>query len=397
MSKKRNYRHFLFVLLLADVFAAGFFGWRQLKNTIPDHIYIRTGQEAGLSEILDHPLITYPDTIDASDNGSYRIPCSFLGMFPLKEVQVETVEGKYVSVCGTPVGLYMETRGVLIVDTGEITGQDGITVSPAVHIAKAGDYILEVNGSPVTGKKELIKKIEESRGSTVELLVSRNGEKIAISLQPVLAQDNRYMLGIWVRDNTQGIGTMTYVDEEGRFGALGHGISDTDTGELLEVSEGELYEAQIVSVRKGIKGTPGELAGYIEYQDDKKIGTIEKNTEIGIFGKISKPLELPSKKVEIGYKQEVQEGKAELFVGLNQEIKSYEIEITEIYRERTDSNKAFVIRVTDAELLSQTGGIVQGMSGSPILQNGKLIGAVTHVFVQDSTKGYGIFIENMLQ
>lgn len=396
LSKKRNYRLFLFVLLLADMLAAGGLGILRLKEAIPDTVYIRAGQDAGLEEFLDLPLVTYPESIGASENGSYQIPCSFLGIVPLKQVEVKTVEDKELSVCGIPVGLYMETQGVLIVDTGEIMGQDGILREPAANIAKAGDYILEVNGCPVTRKKQLISEIQESRGETMKLLVSRKGEAIPLSLDPVQTGEEEYKLGIWVRDNTQGIGTMTYIEEDGTFGALGHGISDTDTGELLDVSGGELYQAQILSIMKGAKGTPGELSGYIEYQDQKKLGKITTNTEKGIFGKISNPQQWPVIQAKVGYKQEVKEGKAEIVTDLGDGAKTYEILITDIYKERSETNKAFEIQVTDSRLLAKTGGIVQGMSGSPVLQNGKIIGAVTHVFVRDPAKGYGIFIENML-
>lgn len=396
MQKKHNYRLLIFVLLLADMCFMTVFGIRYLKKAIPDTIYIRQGQETGVSQMLDYPFVTYSKSIDVSKNGSYQIPCYFLDMFYLKDVQVETADEKWVSVCGMPAGLYMETEGVLVVDTGEITGKDGVQAEPAEHIAKSGDYILEVNGTPVFGKKDLIKNIEASHGETVELLVNRNGEQIPLSISPVLDQNDEYKLGLWVRDNTQGIGTLTYIDENGKFGALGHGISDTDTGELLDISEGELYEAEIVSIKKGAKGMPGELSGYIEYEQEKKIGTIEKNTELGIFGEVFDVKRLPHKKVMVGYQQEVKEGKAKLLTNLNKEVKTYDIEITEIYRNKSKTNKAFEIQVTDPKLLEETGGIVQGMSGSPILQDGKLIGAVTHVFVQDSSKGYGIFIENML-
>ena len=331
-----------------------------------------------------------------SDRGSYQIPCSLLGMLPLKTVQVETVEDQWVYVSGTTVGLYMETQGVLIVDTGEITNQSGVPQEPAANIVQPGDYILEVNGKAVSRKRELIAEIENCQGEDVELLVNRKGEKIPLSLAPVLTQEEEYKLGIWVRDNTQGIGTMTYVDEEGKFGALGHGISDTDTGQLLDVSGGELYQAQIVSIIRGTQGVPGELSGYIEYDEEKKIGVIEKNSDIGIFGKIFPDTQLAKEKVMIGYKQEVKEGKAQLLMQSEGKVEKYDIEITEIYSSQQDTNKSFQIQVTDPKLLAKTGGIVQGMSGSPILQDGKLIGAVTHVFVQDSAKGYGIFIENML-
>ena len=397
MSKKRNYRLFLFGFLLADLIAAGVLSLEELKDRIPDTVYIRYGQEEGLGDSLDIPLITYPETIDVSDRGSYQIPCSLLGMLPLKNVQVETVEDQWVCVSGTPVGLYMETQGVLIVDTGEITNQSGIALEPAANIVQPGDYILEVNGKTVSRKRELIAEIENCQGENVELVVNRKGEEIPLSLEPVLTQEENYKLGIWVRDNTQGIGTMTYVDEKGRFGALGHGISDTDTGELLDVSGGELYQAQIVSIIRGAQGVPGELSGYIEYEDEKKIGTIEKNTDIGIFGQIFSDTQISGEKVKIGYKQEVKKGKAQILMQLEGKVEYYNIEITDIYSSQQDTNKSFQIQVTDPELLAKTGGIVQGMSGSPILQDGKLIGAVTHVFVQDSSKGYGIFIENMLE
>lgn len=397
MSKKRNYRLFLFGFLLADLIAAGVLSLEELKDRIPDTVYIRYGQEEGLGDSLDVPLITYPETIDVSDRGSYQIPCSLLGMLPLKNVQVETVEDQWVCVSGNPVGLYMETQGVLIVDTGEITNQNGIALEPAANIVQPGDYILEVNGKTVSRKRELIAEIENCQGENVEMVVNRKGEEIPLSLEPVLTQEENYKLGIWVRDNTQGIGTMTYVDEKGRFGALGHGISDTDTGELLDVSGGELYQAQIVSIIRGAQGVPGELSGYIEYEDEKKIGTIEKNTDIGIFGQIFSDTQISGEKVKIGYKQEVKKGKAQILMQLEGKVEHYDIEITDIYSSQQDTNKSFQIQVTDPELLAKTGGIVQGMSGSPILQDGKLIGAVTHVFVQDSSKGYGIFIENMLE
>lgn len=397
LSKKRNYRLFLFGFLLADLIAAGVLSLEELKDRIPDTVYIRYGQEEGLGDSLDIPLITYPETIDVSDRGSYQIPCSLLGMLPLKNVQVETVEDQWVCVSGNPVGLYMETQGVLIVDTGEITNQNGIALEPAANIVQPGDYILEVNGKTVSRKRELIAEIEDCQGENVELVVNRKGEEIPLSLEPVLTQEENYKLGIWVRDNTQGIGTMTYVDEKGRFGALGHGISDTDTGELLDVSGGELYQAQIVSIIRGAQGVPGELSGYIEYEDEKKIGTIEKNTDIGIFGQIFSDTQISGEKVKIGYKQEVKKGKAQILMQLEGKVEYYDIEITDIYSSQQDTNKSFQIQVTDPELLAKTGGIVQGMSGSPILQDGKLIGAVTHVFVQDSSKGYGIFIENMLE
>lgn len=399
LSKKRNYRRLLFVFLIADIIAAGTMGYKEVKDSIPDTLYVRSGNEDGISKMLDNPLVTYPETLNVADSGTYRIPCSLLGVIPLKDVKVETVEEKWVSVCGMPIGLYMDTQGVLIVDTGEIIGSDGIPCEPAANIAKSGDYILQVDGEAVNSKKDLISRIHDCGGKPVTLLVKRGEEEVPISIDPVMGEDQEYKLGIWVRDNTQGIGTLTYVEEDGSYGALGHGISDTDTGELLDIAGGELYQAQIVSVLKGTKGNPGELSGYIDYDDSKRIGTIDSNTEKGIFGSVGDGCmyKLPLTSMEVGYKQEVETGEAQILAELEGEVKAYQVNITDIYRDQADTNKAFAIQVTDPELLAATGGIVQGMSGSPIVQNGKLIGAVTHVFVQDSTKGYGIFIEKMLE
>ena len=399
MSKKRNYRRLLFVFLIADIIAAGTMGYKEVKDSIPDTLYVRSGNEDGISKMLDNPLVTYPETLNVADSGTYRIPCSLLGVVPLKDVKVETVEEKWVSVCGMPIGLYMDTQGVLIVDTGEIIGSDGIPCEPAANIAKSGDYILQVDGEAVNSKKDLISRIHDCGGKPVTLLVKRGEEEVPISIDPVMGEDQEYKLGIWVRDNTQGIGTLTYVEEDGSYGALGHGISDTDTGELLDIAGGELYQAQIVSVLKGTKGNPEELSGYIDYDDSKRIGTIDSNTEKGIFGSVGDGCmyKLPLTSIEVGYKQEVETGEAQILAELEGEVKAYQVNITDIYRDQADTNKAFAIQVTDPELLAATGGIVQGMSGSPIVQNGKLIGAVTHVFVQDSTKGYGIFIEKMLE
>ena len=226
----------------------------------------------------------------------------------------------------------METQGVLIVDTGEITNRNGMIQEPAANIVQPGDYILEVNGKPVSQEKELIAEIENCQGQDVELLVNRKGEEIPLSLAPVLTQEEDYKLGIWVRDNTQGIGTMTYVDEEGKFGALGHGISDTDTGQLLDVSGGELYQAQIVPLSGELRSA-GRAFGYIEYEEEKKIGIIEKNTDIGIFGQIFPGTQLAKEKVMIGYKQEVKEGKAQLLMESEGKTEKYDIEITEIYKQ----------------------------------------------------------------
>ena len=207
-------------------------------------------------------------------------------------------------------------------------------------------------------------------------------------------------MGIWIRDNAQGVGTLTFVDENGNFGALGHGITDSDTGELMELGRGSLYGTKIVAVRKGTDGVPGELTGMIEYDDANVIGEITKNTPYGIFGRLDlekvRENGIALETQEIGFKQDIQLGPATMISSVNEEMHEYSIEITAIHMGNDGGNKGLELLVTDEELLNLTGGIVQGMSGSPIIQNGKVVGAVTHVLVNAPEKGYGIFIEEML-
>ena len=228
--------------------------------------------------------------------------------------------------------------------------------------------------------------------------VVRDGENIPVSLTPVKDTEGKYRLGIWVRDDTQGIGTLTYVDKNGRFGALGHGISDVDTGSLLKIGQGRLYQAEILGIQKGTSGNPGELAGLIRYEPGKVIGSVSQNSEKGIYGIYSGSTSAVNlQKMEIAYKQELETGPASVLCCVDGTVKEYEAEITKIDMNHEDSNKSFVIHITDPDLLDLTGGIVQGMSGSPVIQNGKFVGAVTHVFVQDAATGYGIFAETMVE
>mgnify|MGYP001623044364 CR=1 FL=1 len=304
-----------------------------------------------------------------------------------------------VRICGAPVGIYMETQGVLILDAGELTLADGSTRSPAENIVKAGDYIQKANGQDLEGKKQLVDMVACSGGSDMVLEVRRQGETVELQLTPVLTADGSYKLGIWVRDNIQGIGTLTYVEQDGSFGALGHGISDVDVGEILTVGGGELYQTDILSVAKGQDGIPGELKGVIRYYPEERIGEITDNSAMGIHGRLSEQgiASLPLRTVEISDREEVQTGPASLVCMADGSVREYDIQITGIDRDRQDTNKCFTIQVTDPKLLELTGGIVQGMSGSPILQNGRLVGAVTHVFVSDAASGYGVFIENMME
>ena len=315
------------------------------------------------------------------------------------QAQTKAVQTKKVSVGGMPAGIYMETDGVLILDTQQIKGIDGKMYEPAQGMVKSGDYIKAVNQKEICGKKELLKELEKLSGEKVELTVRRGGKLEKIVLQAVETAAGEYKLGIWVRDNVQGLGTITFLTGQSRFGALGHGIHDTDTNVLMSISDGTVYRTSIQDITKGSDGNPGSMEGIIIYNNFNVLGTIDKNTDAGIYGTIDRIGELFGEQIpiETAKKEEIVRGDATIRCFIDNEIKEYDIQVTDIDMSDTEINKGLVIKVTDEELLEKTGGIIQGMSGSPIIQNGKLIGAVTHVFVQDSAMGYGIFIENMLE
>ena len=397
-EKQKKYRKFLWYALVGTLLSLFILIYETMKDHIPDEIFVYADEETDWETFFQEPLISYDETVEVSQNGSYKIRCKWLGVLPLKTIKVHTVEKQEVLVSGSPVGIYMETKGVLVIDSGEITDREGIRRTPAEHIIQSGDYICEIDGKVLTGKRQLMQLVRENQGEPMELQVIRHQETIKLEMTPVETEDGSYKLGIWVRDNIQGIGTLTYVEPNGTFGALGHGISDADTGERLEISDGDLYRADILSIRKGTAGTPGELRGVINYREENRIGTICGNSQYGIRGQMEPGKYTESmKKIPTGLKQEIQTGKAEIRCDIGDGIREYQCEILEIDSNAKDTNKCFVLRITDDDLLSRTGGIVQGMSGSPVLQNGKLIGAITHVFVNDPTKGYGIFIENMME
>ena len=246
-------------------------------------------------------------------------------------------------------------------------------------------------------KKQLIRTIEESEGEDMVLTIKRNGEITDVMVKPDCNQSKEWKLGIWIRDNAQGIGTLTYEDTDHTFGALGHGINDVDTSTLMNLEEGTLYKTEIVGITRGANGSPGELTGYIEYDSENVIGEITANTAKGIFGVCDAEIENAAcyEPIPIALKQELELGPAQIICSVTGEPEFYDVEIVEVNLERDNVNRGIVVQVVDEKLLTLTGGIIQGMSGSPIIQNGKLAGAVTHVLVQDSTRGYGIFIEEM--
>lgn len=401
MNRRKKYRFFVICCLALDLLAIFWLGYKYLDRKIPDEIQISrdSGENTeDVTEVLSAPLVTFEKAVTVSQDGGYILPCRLLGYIPFKEVKVTPVDEQEIYVSGSTIGIYMETEGVLVIDTGEIEDQNGEMKEPAKNLVRQGDYIVSFNGEKISTKRELINDIAGLDGEEVTLEVKREGESVPVSVTPVKDTKGDYKLGIWVRDDTQGIGTLTYVDQNGRYGALGHGISDIDTAQLLNIRNGALYKAQILAINKGSKGNPGELAGFIRYDDRNILRSIEINSKNGIYGQFYKGAEdgITLKKMPVAYKQDVKTGEASVLCNVDGEVREYQAEIKRIDLNHEDTNKSFVIQITDEKLLEKTGGIVQGLSGSPVLQNGKMVGAITHVFVQDSTSGYGIFIENML-
>lgn len=398
MERKRRYRRFLFFCLALDFLVMGILGFQYFERKVPDEIYAEDVSKLNLKEKIACPLLEFDEAIEASAGNEYTISCNILGVIPFKEVKVTPSEKESVYASGSVIGIYMQTAGVLVIDSGEIIQEDGTVKKPSENIVAAGDYIVAFNGEKISSKQELMEQLKNLSNEVVTLQVKRGEKTLPLSIRPAKDAEGDYKLGIWVRDDTQGVGTLTFVDEQGHYGALGHGISDVDTGELLQIDTGNLYGAQILAVNKGTAGSPGELAGLIRYDDKNILGTIEENTSCGIFGSLNSvengKLEL--KRLPIAYKQEMEEGNASILCTIDKEVQEFAAEIERIDMNHEDSNKSFVVKITDEELLEKTGGIIQGLSGSPILQDGKLIGAVTHVLVNDPTRGYGIFIENML-
>ena len=477
------------------------FAYATMIHAIPDHVYVQEGQKLELDKKIPVTLAmsTKPQSVMAQigertfqamkqeravetcsqlKQGEYTLTCYLFGILPMKEVQVSVVNGKSLYVSGQVVGIYGAAQGVLVLGSGPVETVDGSSRQPAEHIVFPGDYITAVNGKAVTKKEELMERINQYGEQPVVLTLWRGAEQIQVSVEPVEAAEHKgYRLGLWVKDDMAGIGTLTYFDQDGNFGALGHGIGNGQTKDLLRLSDGRLYKAQVLGIKKGVRGTPGELEGVVYYGKDNQIGEVSSNTQIGIYGTLTyfdqdgnfgalghgigngqtkdllrlsdgrlykaqvlgikkgvrgTPGELEGvvyygkdnqigevssntqigiygtltknfreeKKNEsllcpIGYKQEIQTKDAVILSDASGELQSYRIVIDDLDYTPGDKNKGIRFHVEDENLLNLTGGIVQGLSGSPILQDGKLIGAVTHVLVNDPTKGYGIFVEEM--
>jgi len=319
---------------------------------------------------------------------------------PVKRVRVHLREKTHVIPGGIPIGVSMYTKGVLVVGLGSIDTEKG-RVSPAASAGmKAGDVLLMIDGVEIDGAEHMAALTQACAGESFAATVLRDGATLTLQITPAKdLSDGAMRVGMWVRESTAGIGTLTYsLPESNGFGALGHAVTDADTGERLLIKKGELIRASIIGVSLGQQGAPGELRGTFN-SFSERIGRIEQNTPCGIFGTLYDNCQNPlyPEGMPVAYANEVKEGPVTILSSVDGEgIKSYACEIIKLYPSDETNTKGIVLRVTDETLIEKTGGIVQGMSGSPIIQDGKLVGAVTHVFVNDPTKGYGIFIENML-
>lgn len=361
---------------------------------LPEKIYINDNTE--VSDIYVNNQGVF-NTVKLSKD---KVNIDFLGLIPIKSVAVQKLEDIKLYPGGSSVGIKLSTEGVLVVGFSDVTTRSGTESSPAkIAGLQLGDVLLKVNGKDIDGTAELGTLIKENDTNVVNIEFMRQGCKFNKDIE-LIKEGDSYKLGLWVRDSTAGIGTLTFYHEgSNTFGALGHPITDGDTNTTFTIKDGDLLSSSILSVRKGEKGVPGELRGLF-INEKNSIGKIKSNLSSGIFGSTNKPLVNPifNEPMSVGFRNEVVEGPATIISTVCDEgPKEYDIEIVKLLQQDKCGPKSMIIRVTDEELLSKTGGIVQGMSGSPIIQNNKIVGAVTHVLINKPDIGYGIYIEWMLE
>ena len=400
-------------IVLALMVALSYFSPLQVTlRSLPDTIALVEGQSRTLTlasqlylEDEQGPIAasssqdeTLRETvITGSASGTSQLTLSLLGILPLRRVEVQVSPEKVLIPGGMTIGVAMRTDGVLVVGTGDI----GSAGSPAALCGiRAGDVLRQVDGVTIESASQLSELITASGARPLSVEVSRDGGVFTTTMTPVLdPSTGTVRMGAWVRDSTAGIGTMSFYDPEtSRYAALGHAITDGDTGEILTVSEGQILKADVVAVQKGQEGTPGELKGSF-LRERRLLGDIRQNGTLGIYGSLT---ELPAQTLypeglPVGLRDTVHPGPATILSTVDQTgLQAFSIEITRVNPQSAPAPKSMVLHVTDERLLETTGGIVQGMSGSPIIQDGHLIGAVTHVFVSDPAQGYGLYIDWML-
>lgn len=378
--------------------------------SIPRNIVIMEGENLNLKMATGLSLTSQDqDTVLTASNinkqkiseaGVEKLRLNLFGNIKIKDVNVDVVPKTKVIPIGTAIGMKLYTKGVLVVGMSQIKDANDEKKRPYENSGiEQGDTIIAINNNEVSNTNELIEEVNNSNGNAIAVKYEKNNETLETSITPVKS-GNEYKLGLWVRDAAAGVGTLTFYEPNtNSFMALGHGISDIDTEKIVDIASGELITASILTIKKGVKGTPGEIRGTIE--NGNNIGKIGKNTNLGVYGTVTNKNYLNisgMEEMEVATRSEIQEGKAQIICQLdNNGRKTYEIEIEKIYLANNTDNKSMLIKVTDKELLEKTGGIIQGMSGAPVIQNGKFVGAVTNVLVNDPTQGYAIFGDMMIK
>lgn len=365
---------------------------------LPDYYYVAAGEMLQINAPM--PIETaqtsnsLPEEAYSSSGNHYQLGLNFPGGIPIKQVQVQVVDREMVVPGGNAFGIKMFTEGVIVVGLSDVSSGENRSPAKAAGI-RVGDIIMTMDGQAVQTNEDVGKIVSSSNGEAVAIELERAGTQQTLQLNPAKSEDGVYRAGIWVRDSSAGIGTMTYYQPStGIFAGLGHAICDIDTGSIMPLHSGEIVDVSILGVNKGSSGAPGELKGTFL---PKTTGELCVNSQCGIFGLGSMP-DYEAEAVPMAMRHEVEAGPAVIRCTLSDNtVEEFSVEIEKVSVMQDNPTKNMVVHVTDKTLLEKTGGIVQGMSGSPILQNGKLIGAVTHVFVNDPTRGYGIFAENMME
>lgn len=379
-------------------------------TNIPDSLILFKNEEIKLKTLFgmtvqtssmkneDGSMQTSIQTLENYDEGVVNLKVSLFGI-PVKDVNVNLIDEPEVIVMGNIIGMKLYTKGVLVVGMSEIYGQDSIAYKPYEKTGiKEGDTIVKINDNEITSTDDLINCVNKSKGKEIKVTYLHDNEILETNITPVETELNSYKIGLWVRDTAAGVGTATFYDKvTNKIATLGHGILDVDTEELIDISTGELTTTNVVSVIKGENGKAGKIQGTVEKQEE--IGKIIKNTYFGVYARATNYSMINSTKVKkIALRTEIKTGEATLLCSLDSKnVDEYKVQIEKIYVNNNTNNKSMLLKVTDEDLLEKTGGIIQGMSGSPIIQNGKIIGALTHVLIQDPTKGYAVFADLMVK
>ncbi len=396
------YKKIIIVILLMLVFA-----YVCNITLLPSSYIIMQGENLNIFTLLGlyiKPKVNY-QTMQTASNinktkvnklGKIDFDLSFFNIFKLKEINVNVISKTKVIPMGNAIGMKLYTDGVLVVGMSEIEGKKPYENSGI----KEGDRIVQIDKKAIDNTEDLMEAVNKCSGKEISVKYIRDNTTITTSIKPIKNSGNQYKIGLWVRDAAAGVGTLTFYEpSSGMFGTLGHGIIDVDTSELIKIANGELVTTNILNITKGKKGDPGEIRGTIE--SGHTIGNIDKNTSFGVFGTLNKTPYINiqnNDEIEVALREEIKIEDAQIICELeNGKREKYNIKIQKVFLNNNKDNKSMLIKITDEKLLEKTGGIIQGMSGAPIIQNGKFIGAVTHVLVNDPTIGYGVFADIMIK